>query len=172
MTSNEEKINLLNSMKVIKSDKESEDIFHVYAEYSEENLNILAKVVPDVDFYLKDLGEVDTEKSCFNLSMAALMYANAEDYVDGEFYLNSPHIEPRTFEYLRVKEELVTNEKTSLYFTQVKESAEKYGLVLTDEDFKRFFKLKANDKDIDWLMHQMSAYKKSFIDALITYITW
>ncbi|GIN22588.1 hypothetical protein [Siminovitchia fordii] len=75
-------------------------------------------------------------------------------------------------EYEHLKDELVMNEETRWQFNQVKDSANKYRLELTDEDFKRFLKLQASDEDVKWLMHKMSAYKLSFTDALITYITY
>lgn len=75
-------------------------------------------------------------------------------------------------EYEHLKDELVTSEKTERNFNKVKESANKYSLELTDEEFKRFLKLRKSDKDIDWLMNQMSVYKLTFTDALINYITW
>lgn len=75
-------------------------------------------------------------------------------------------------EYEHLKEELVTNQKTEWHFNQVKNSANKFRLELSDEDFKRFLKLEISDKDIKWLMHQMSAYKLSLTDALISMITY
>ena len=50
---------------------------------------------------------------------------------------------------------------------KLKKSAEKYGLILNEEDFKRFFKLKVDGKDVDWMMHQMKAYNKTFVDTLV-----
>ncbi|AMQ66546.1 hypothetical protein BH753_gp064 [Bacillus phage Shbh1] len=75
-------------------------------------------------------------------------------------------------EYEHLKDEFVTNDKTKQLFHKVKDSANKHRLELSDEDFKRFFKLKESDKDLDWLMHRMSVYKLSLTDALISYITY
>lgn len=75
-------------------------------------------------------------------------------------------------EYESLKDELATDDKRKWYFNKVKDSANKYSLELSDEDFKRFFKLQVSDKDIDWLMHNMSAYKRSLTDALVSYITY
>lgn len=75
-------------------------------------------------------------------------------------------------EYEHLIDELVTDTKTQWRFNNVKESANKYKLELSDEDFKRFLKLQNANKDISWLMHQMDAYKKSLTDALINYITY
>jgi len=57
-------------------------------------------------------------------------------------------------------------------FKKVVELANKNKLELTDEDFKRFLKLAENDKDVKWIMNIMSTYDISFIDTLISYITW
>lgn len=75
-------------------------------------------------------------------------------------------------EYEHLKDELVTNDKTQWHFNKVKESANRYSLELTDEEFKGFLKLHTSDKDIDWLMHKMSVYRLSFTDALISYVTY
>lgn len=75
-------------------------------------------------------------------------------------------------QYEHLQDELVTNEVTEWHFKKVKESANNYKLELSDDDFKRFFKLSRRDKDIKWLMNQMSAYKLSLIDALVSYIAY
>ena len=74
-------------------------------------------------------------------------------------------------QYEHLEDELVTSEKDEWHFGKVKEIANKHKLELTDEEFKVFFKLHKSDKDVDWIMHQMSAYKSSFTDALVSYIT-
>ncbi|GAB6989454.1 hypothetical protein [Paenibacillus pini] len=75
-------------------------------------------------------------------------------------------------EYEHLIDELVTNEETQWHFKRVKESANKYSLELSDEDFKGFLKLHTSDKDIDWLMLKMSAYRLSFSDVLVCYIIY
>lgn len=75
-------------------------------------------------------------------------------------------------EYKHLKDELATNEKTNYYFKSVEESANEYSLKLSDDEFKRFFKLRKNDKDISWLMHKMSTYNLDLADALISYICY
>lgn len=74
--------------------------------------------------------------------------------------------------YEHLEDELVTNENTFWHFKNVRENANNYKLELSDDDFKRFFKLSTRDTDIGWLMHQMSVYKLSLVDALISYITY
>lgn len=75
-------------------------------------------------------------------------------------------------QYEHLKEELVTDNKTEWHFNKVKQSANKYRLELTDEEFKGFLKLHKSNKDINWFMHLMSTYKTSFTEALINYITY
>lgn len=75
-------------------------------------------------------------------------------------------------EYEHLKDDLVTDELTQWQFDKVKESANKYKLELTDAEFNQFLKLRKADKDIDWLMHKMGAYRLTFTDALISYITY
>jgi hypothetical protein len=75
-------------------------------------------------------------------------------------------------EYEHLADELIVSEKTKWYFNQVKNNANEYKLELSDEDFKRLFKLQTADKDIEWLMHKMSVYKLSLIDALVSYIIY
>lgn len=63
--------------------------------------------------------------------------------------------------------------RTKFLFNEVVESANKYKLELADKDFYRLIELKRKDKDINWIMHQMSLGKgRSLVDALVTYITW
>ena len=52
-------------------------------------------------------------------------------------------------QYEHIKDDLVTSEKSEFLFNHVKEHANKYKLELSDEDFKRFFKLKESDVDIN-----------------------
>lgn len=74
-------------------------------------------------------------------------------------------------EYENLVDELVTNGQTQWHFNKVKDTANKYRLELTEDEFKGFFKLHTSDKDVNWIMHKMSAYGLSFTDALISYIT-
>ncbi|MED3792465.1 hypothetical protein P4571_08410 [Niallia alba] len=75
-------------------------------------------------------------------------------------------------EYEHLKDDLVTNSTSQWHFDKVKESANKCKLELTDEEFKGFFKLHKSDKNVNWLMHQMSVYNISFANALVSYITY
>jgi len=75
-------------------------------------------------------------------------------------------------EYEHLKDELVMTNETEWHFNKVKDRANEYRLELSDEEFKGFFKLQLRGKDVDWIMHKMSAHKLTFMDALITYITY
>ncbi len=75
-------------------------------------------------------------------------------------------------EYEHLEDEMVTGGRSKWYFDQVKESANKYSLELSDEEFEGFFKLQKAEEDIGWLMHKMSMYRVSFTDALVSYITF
>lgn len=75
-------------------------------------------------------------------------------------------------EYEHLKDELAGSDKSGWNFNKVKDSTNKYRLELSDEDFKRFFKLQVSDKDIGWIMHKMSVHNLSIADALITYISY
>ena len=63
------------------------------------------------------------------------------------------------------------NDKKVYHFKTVVNNANKYKLELSDEDFKLFFELSYRC-DISWIMHQMTAYKLSFKEALVSYITY
>ncbi len=56
-------------------------------------------------------------------------------------------------------------------FKQVRDSANKHRLELTDEYFELFFRL-SQKADIDWIMHLMSEYGKTLEEALVSYITY
>lgn len=73
-------------------------------------------------------------------------------------------------EYEHLRDELIINEKTKHIFNVVRDNANKYKLELTDDDFRRFFELEENDKDMSWIMHKISVYGLSLTDALISYI--
>jgi len=74
--------------------------------------------------------------------------------------------------YEHIKDELITSVDAEWHFNNVKNKANKNKLELSDDDFMRFFKLDVKGQDIDWIMHNMSAYKKDLIDALINYTAY
>jgi hypothetical protein len=77
-----------------------------------------------------------------------------------------------TIEYEHLQDKLIRDEITKRHFNEVKNTANKYKLKLSNEDFERFFNLQKSNKDIDWLMHAMSEYGYSLIDALVAYIAY
>lgn len=74
-------------------------------------------------------------------------------------------------EYEHLADELIVNEDSKWHFEQVKKCANKYKIELSDEDFKQLFKIQRADKDMEWIIHQMSVYKLTLVDALVSYIT-
>ncbi|WP_145413480.1 hypothetical protein [Paenibacillus xylanexedens] len=74
-----------------------------------------------------------------------------------------------TIEYEHLADELVKNERTEWHFDQVKKYANELKLELTDEEFRGLFALQKQDRDIDWIMSQMS-HSSTFTEALISYI--
>lgn len=74
--------------------------------------------------------------------------------------------------YEHMADELVNDKTTRWHFYRVKEIANENKLELSDDDFRRLFKLSIKNKDIDWIMYQMSEYNQSLIDALVSYITY
>ncbi|WP_440109950.1 hypothetical protein [Paenibacillus sp. QZ-Y1] len=74
-------------------------------------------------------------------------------------------------EYEHLIDELEQNEDKQWHFNEVKKLANKYRLELADDEFKGFLKLSLRDKDIGWLMNQMS-YGTTFSEALISYIVY
>ena len=74
--------------------------------------------------------------------------------------------------YEHLKDDLVKDDKTYYHFNRVRKSANHYRLELNDEEFLGFFKISQSDKDVEWMMHKMSAYNCSFTWVLISYITY
>lgn len=75
-------------------------------------------------------------------------------------------------QYEGLYEELVNDSRSSWVFDRVKDYANKYRVELSDEEFSALFRLQNSDRDVDWIVHKMGVYKTSFIDALISYITY
>ncbi|APP15628.1 hypothetical protein BS467_07735 [Bacillus altitudinis] len=74
--------------------------------------------------------------------------------------------------YDHLKDELVTTAKLRWHFEKVRECANKHRLELSDEDFERFFRLHVYSRDIDWIMRLMNKHDRSFLDALVSYVTY
>ncbi len=56
-------------------------------------------------------------------------------------------------------------------FEQVRNSANKNRMELTDNEFELFFRL-CEKADIDWIMNLMSRHGKTLEEALVSYITY
>ncbi|MHC2451267.1 hypothetical protein ACUXP3_001868 [Bacillus altitudinis] len=74
--------------------------------------------------------------------------------------------------YDHLKDELATSAKLRWHFEKVRDCANKHRLELSDEDFERFYKLHVSSRDIDWIMRLMSNRDRSFLDALVAYVTY
>lgn len=57
-------------------------------------------------------------------------------------------------------------------FRSLAVKANKARVELSDEDFKRLYKLEKRDKDTKWILNQMGMYNQSLVDALVGYISW
>ncbi|MEQ6355130.1 hypothetical protein ABNX05_10925 [Lysinibacillus sp. M3] len=85
---NQEKLDILNSMKIIDEDCGGGELIYVHVEYSEENIEKISKVVCGVDEYLKNFGDPDGTKEYIDISIAAFESAKA-DYYKGKFVIFS-----------------------------------------------------------------------------------
>lgn len=74
--------------------------------------------------------------------------------------------------YENLRDELVTSKSSDWHFSNVVDSANKYKLELSEEDFKYLLQMETLDKDIGWVMHKMSVYKTTLTSALISYISY
>lgn len=75
---NQEKLDLINSLEIVDVDMDCEGLIYAHVEYSPENLAILGKVVPNVEDYLDDYGDPEHEGEVFDISWAAFEYAKAD----------------------------------------------------------------------------------------------
>jgi hypothetical protein len=56
------------------------------------------------------------------------------------------------------------------YFKSLVKKANKYKLELCDDDFKMLYEVEKSEKDVDWILNQMSNYKKTLKKAMLSYI--
>lgn len=84
---NQEKLDILNSMKIIDEDCSGGELVYVLVAYNDENIEKISKVVPDVNEYLKNVGDPDGTKEGIDISIAALEHANADYYHKGKFVI-------------------------------------------------------------------------------------
>lgn len=86
---NQEKLDMLNSMEVVDSDCGGRELVYVLVEYNNENIKTLSKIVPDVDEYLRTVGDPDGNKEGICIVNAAFEHANADYYHKGKFVIFS-----------------------------------------------------------------------------------
>jgi len=82
-----EKLDILNGMEIIDEDGRGNELVYVHVEYNDENIEKISKVVPDVNEYLKNVGDPDGTKDCIDISIAAFQYADADYYHQGKFVI-------------------------------------------------------------------------------------
>lgn len=83
----QEKLDILNSMKIIDEDCGGGELVYVLVEYSDENVEKISKVVPDVNEYLKNVGDPDGIKEGIDISIAAFEHAGADYYFQSKFVI-------------------------------------------------------------------------------------
>ncbi|MCA6607465.1 hypothetical protein [Bacillus safensis] len=74
--------------------------------------------------------------------------------------------------YDHIEEEYVIGGKSQWEFGKVRDCANKYRLELSDDDFYNFLTLYRKDIDIGWIMYRMSNFNESFLDSLVSYLTY
>lgn len=74
--------------------------------------------------------------------------------------------------YDHIAEEYVTGGKSQWEFEKVRDCVNKYRLELSDDDFYKFLKLYRRGVGIDWIMYRMRELNESFLDALVSYVTY
>ncbi|MFJ7663728.1 hypothetical protein ACIQXW_15255 [Lysinibacillus sp. NPDC097162] len=123
----QEKLDILNSMKIIDEDYGGGELVYVHVEYSEENIEKLSKVVPDINEYLKNVGDPDGTKEGIDISIAAFEHAGADYYFKSEFVVLTKEQLVEMYEEEKGKRLKVENELKSftLQFKFVKEHIQK-----------------------------------------------
>ena len=84
---NQEKLDILNSMKIIDEDCSGGELVYVLVAYNDENIEKISKVVPDVNEYLKNVGDPDGTKEGIDISIAAFEHTGADYYHKGKFVI-------------------------------------------------------------------------------------
>jgi len=83
----QEKLDILNGMEIIDEDCGGSELVYVLVEYSNENIEKLSKVVPDVNEYLKNVGDPDGTKEGIDIVIAAFEHTDADYYHKGKFVI-------------------------------------------------------------------------------------
>lgn len=87
------KLEIINGLNVIDEDVRGEEVIYVSVAYTDENIKLLSFVVPDINEYLRTLGDPDDTKEYIDISNAAFCYAGADFYENGKFvYVNKDEL--------------------------------------------------------------------------------
>lgn len=127
---NQDKLDILNSMEIIDEDCGGGELVYVHVEYNNENLEKLSKVVPDVSEYLKNVGDPDGTKEDIDIVLAAFEHANADYYHKGKFVIFTKEQILELYEDEKSKRIKVENELKN-FTTQIN-----YGKVSIQEALK------------------------------------
>lgn len=113
MTSTE-KLAVINSMRIVDADISNGELVYAIVDYTEENIQKLATVVPDVDEYIRTVGDPDGTKESIDISTAAFFNAGADYYLKGKFVSTESQevkVEILEAENERLKDELAKVKK-------------------------------------------------------------
>lgn len=124
---NQDKLDILNSMEIIDEDGRGSEIIYVNVNYSDENIEKISKIVPDINEYLKSVGDPDGTKDGIDISIAAFQYAEADYYYKGKFVIFTKEQILELYEDEKSKRLKAENELKSftLQFEFVKEHIQK-----------------------------------------------
>ena len=79
------KLAVINSMRIVEVDISGGELVYAVVDYNEENIQKLAKVVPNVELYIQNYGDPDGTKETIDISTAAFEHAGADYYAKGIF---------------------------------------------------------------------------------------
>jgi len=84
----EEKLAILNSMKVVESDGDGECLYYAYVENSVENIEKIAQVVPNVEKFIKEYSSENRveEPGLIDIQFAVWDYTDA-NYFTGDCFI-------------------------------------------------------------------------------------
>ncbi len=116
---NQDKLDILNSMEIIDEDGRGSEIIYVNVNYSDENIEKISKIVPDINEYLKSVGDPDGTKDGIDISIAAFQYAEADYYYKGKFVIFTKEQILELYEDEKSKRIKVEN-KLKNFTTQIK----------------------------------------------------
>lgn len=73
--------------------------------------------------------------------------------------------------YDHLEKDLVVDRMSRAHFDKVSGEANRHGVSLTDEDFKRLYHLQRHGSDIGWIIRRMKTSDLPLIDALVRYLS-